>query len=145
MMRATWTAAARHAMSTLAAIVIVWLMLMWVWTMRGRCLGASSGSCLLPFAGRNGPGCCYRHLNGGVVEEMQRLFRSAGPEMTEEKELHFLVQVLFACGIRNSIPPVSAADSASEAVAMENVLEMRMRHYDRPENAPITEGATGWL
>ena len=89
-----------------------------------------------------------QHPNEGVVifvEEMKKLFRSADPQMTEEKKLRFLMrgvkQELFACLVRN--PPKTVADFASEAAALEKTLEIRTRQYDRPVNALAQETISG--
>ncbi|KAK8770302.1 hypothetical protein V5799_013234 [Amblyomma americanum] len=68
------------------------------------------------------------------VEEMQRLFRRADPNMTEEKKTGYLMrgvkESLFGGLVRN--PPKTVAEFAEEASTIEKTLDACTRQYNRP-------------
>lgn len=81
-----------------------------------------------------------QHPNEPVTifaEEMQKLFRHADANMTEDKKLQYLMRAvkeqLFVALIRN--PPKTVADWVSEAAAIERTLELRAKPYDRNYHA----------
>ncbi|XP_049520131.1 uncharacterized protein LOC125944129 [Dermacentor silvarum] len=70
---------------------------------------------------------------GMYIQDMSRLFKSADPNMTENKKLRHLMrgvmEELFAGLVRN--PPRSVAEFRTEATTIEKALQQRAHHYNR--------------
>lgn len=85
-----------------------------------------------------------QHPNESVTvfaEEMQKLFRHADANMTEDKKLQYLMRAVkeqfFVALIRN--PPRTVAEWIREAATIEKTLELRAKQYDRNLRAPPSD------